>query len=184
MKQKPHVLYRFFDKDDALLYVGITNSPHRRFNNHRSDKYWFKHVVRSTMEHFATRTELEAAEVRAIHEEKPRYNLAHSVASPPDVIGAAKPQARYTPSDASRFPAPDAIASEPREAEHEARLDELEKLAARQLIPRTPCPTCDYILLTREYDGLIKCLNCLSMWAPEELPADFEAFLQQLEETR
>src|SRR4051812_15076922 len=61
-----HVLYRFFDADDNLLYVGITNSPLARMGQHLRDKAWFKHAARTTYEHFKTRADVEAAEVKAI----------------------------------------------------------------------------------------------------------------------
>lgn len=169
---KPLVLYRFFDAEDTLLYVGITNSPRTRFNNHRSDKSWFRHVVRSTMEHFGTREALEAAEIRAIQEEKPKHNIMHSVVSPPNQINVGPRAVRCGSADANSFRRTDAIACDkPTEADREARLDELEhQLAhAAPLLPRTPCPSCDLILLVREHDGLIKCLNCLNMWTLEEM---------------
>jgi predicted GIY-YIG superfamily endonuclease len=46
---KPLVLYRFFDQDDNLLYVGITNSPWTRFNQHRSDKSWFFEILKQAV---------------------------------------------------------------------------------------------------------------------------------------
>lgn len=170
--RRPHILYRFYDADDTLLYIGITNSPTTRFNQHRSDKAWFKKVVRSTMQHFATRSELAIAELDAIRDEKPKHNIAHTVAPLPNRIGVAPRVTRPRNSDANRFPKPDAITTdEPTIAEREARLDELEThLQHRsELIPRKRCPSCDYITLTREYDDLIRCLNCQNMWTPDEL---------------
>lgn len=182
--KKPNVLYRFYDSADTLLYVGITDSPQNRFRSHRSDKYWFKYVVRSTMEHFSSRSELEAAEIVAIQTEKPKYNKAHTVASPPLTVGVNTRVDRLS-GDANRFQRPDAIAcDEPTEAETEARLDELEQTLDRRpvFLRRKACPSCDLICLTREYDGLIKCLNCLGMWLPEEMDnrSDFEVLKQAL----
>lgn len=76
-----HVLYRFYDKDAALLYVGITNSPWSRFRAHQRGKTWFKHVVRADMEHFPTREILMAAEAEAIRAEGPIFNIAHARAT-------------------------------------------------------------------------------------------------------
>lgn len=184
---KPLVLYRFFDAEDNLLYIGITNSPLTRFSSHQADKSWFRRVVRSTMVQFATRAELAAAEIAAIQSEKPKpkYNVAYSVTSPTDRIGVT-PRARYVNSDANRFPAPDAIAcDEPTEAEREAHLEALER-QRRYLIPGKPCPSCDLICLVLEYDGLARCLNCTDMFTPEDLagPSDFEVLKRLVEESK
>jgi len=171
--KKPLILYRFYDALDQLLYVGITNNPRARFGQHNSDKPWFKKVVRSTMEHFDTRAELEAAEIVAIQSELPIYNRAHSVVLAPKRIGThIKPRTVVT--DANRFPAPDAIATVgERDEEREQRLDELEARVARrpEFIPRVRCPECQMVPLTRGHDGLIKCIFCQGMWTPEELEA-------------
>jgi hypothetical protein len=73
-----HVLYRFFDGVGDLLYVGITNRPTSRFKGHQRDADWFGDAVLATMEHFRDRVSLERAELKAIEEECPRYNRAHS----------------------------------------------------------------------------------------------------------
>ncbi len=183
---KPLVLYRFFDAEDALLYVGITNSPQGRYNQHRGDKRWFKDVVRSTMEHFKTREELEAAEIIAIQTEKPKYNIRHSVISPQKQISVG-PRAIWRHSaDANHFKRPDAIATdEPSIEERERRLDALEDIYAKRsmLIATWPCPDCNYILLTLQFDGLVKCLNCLNMWEPEELSPGHQSWIREMMST-
>lgn len=73
-----HVLYRFYGEGDALLYIGITNSPWSRFKAHQREKPWFNRVVRAVMEHFPTRELLAVAEVRAIEAERPMFNIAHA----------------------------------------------------------------------------------------------------------
>lgn len=184
MPAKPLVLYRLFDAEDNLLYIGITNSPLTRFSSHQADKAWFRRVVRSTMVQFATRQELEAAEIVAIRAEKPKYNVAYSVTSPTDRIGVT-PKARYANSaDANRFPKPDAIAcDEPTEAEREATLVDLER-RARQYLQSKRCPSCELLTLFREYDGLIRCDHCLNMWTAEELPSDLEVLKRLVEESK
>jgi len=71
-------LYRFFDSAGRLLYVGISGNPGRRFHQHSGEKPWWADVDRSTMEHFATRAEAEAAEVAAIKTERPLHNVVHN----------------------------------------------------------------------------------------------------------
>jgi predicted GIY-YIG superfamily endonuclease len=72
-----HVLYRFYDIDRQLLYVGITNNPWQRIKAHESDKDWWNEVAHATFEHYQSRMELEAEERAAIKSERPRYNKTH-----------------------------------------------------------------------------------------------------------
>lgn len=78
---RPHVLYRLFTKDGALLYVGITDRGPRRWVEHARTKPWFGSVARFHIERFDTRAELEAREVEAIQAERPLYNVIHNPAA-------------------------------------------------------------------------------------------------------
>lgn len=71
-------LYRLFDADGALLYIGIANDPKTRWSSHAGEKRWWGDVARKTLEWFATREEAESAEVAAIVGERPQYNVTHS----------------------------------------------------------------------------------------------------------
>lgn len=73
-------LYRFYDADDQLLYVGISRRPDTRWAEHRHPRYspWSKFVASRTLSWFASRTLAEAAEVAAIKDEKPRFNGSHN----------------------------------------------------------------------------------------------------------
>lgn len=71
-------LYRFFGEDNELLYVGISNNVLSRWKQHQSDKPWFDEVVTFTRKKFATRDEVEKAEILAIVNEKPRYNVTYN----------------------------------------------------------------------------------------------------------
>ena len=68
-------LYRCYDANDALLYVGLTSNPKQRFNSHEKGKSWWEDIVRIEVEHFDTRAACAAAERRAIKQESPLYNL-------------------------------------------------------------------------------------------------------------
>ncbi|TAL00365.1 MAG: GIY-YIG nuclease family protein [Rhodospirillaceae bacterium] len=69
-------LYRHFDKDGALLYVGIAINPMMRYiNDHRRFAHWFKDITRIEIEHFPTRKDAFAAERQAIAAEKPLHNV-------------------------------------------------------------------------------------------------------------
>jgi predicted GIY-YIG superfamily endonuclease len=68
------VLYRFYDDEDRLLYVGITGDWHKRFHQHEKDAGWFGLAVRCTFERFETRDLVIEAETKAITNEFPIYN--------------------------------------------------------------------------------------------------------------
>ena len=70
-------LYRFYDEDDRLLYIGITSAACARLAQHAALKEWFPKVTRSTFEHYPTRDAAMAAEKAAIVAEEPLHNLRH-----------------------------------------------------------------------------------------------------------
>lgn len=67
-------LYRFYNADEALLYVGVTNDPVRRWDQHADAKEWWPQVARKTIEWFEGRAEALAAERTAIRSENPIHN--------------------------------------------------------------------------------------------------------------
>lgn len=69
-------LYRFFDSNGQLLYVGISNNWIARLHQHYKHSEWFTHVASATFEHFDTRKEVEFAELKAIRTEGAIYNKA------------------------------------------------------------------------------------------------------------
>lgn len=72
-------LYRFFDANGDLLYVGISLSALQRASEHRSDKGWWRDVTRMEVEHHdVDRADLEFMEKEAIRNERPRHNKARS----------------------------------------------------------------------------------------------------------
>jgi hypothetical protein len=73
-----HALYRIFDADNELLYVGITNNPTGRMMDHLRSQWWAPRITQITFEHFGDRGELKTAERRAITTEGPVYNVAHA----------------------------------------------------------------------------------------------------------
>jgi predicted GIY-YIG superfamily endonuclease len=74
LASRPTALYRFYDADDVLLYVGITYDLKKRWSTHRLDKSWWHLVSRKTHEWYANRALAEAAEARAIETERPRFD--------------------------------------------------------------------------------------------------------------
>lgn len=72
-------VYRCFDADGALLYVGCSEDPDRRFYAHRRT-VWFCRVVRIDIEDYENRYAALEAEALAIRDESPIYNKAVPVA--------------------------------------------------------------------------------------------------------
>lgn len=71
----PTHLYRHFDKDDKLLYVGISKNTINRLGQHENNSHWFGLITRITIERFPDRkTALEAERV-SISKENPLFNL-------------------------------------------------------------------------------------------------------------
>lgn len=67
-------LYRHFDKNDNLLYVGVSLSVLQRLSQHKTCSPWFHKIAKITMESFNDRTSALAAEKTAIIKEHPIYN--------------------------------------------------------------------------------------------------------------
>lgn len=73
-------MYRFYDSDGSLLYLGISLDALRRVDQHRRLKAWWPLVARMEVEHFpagVSRRDMERAEAAAIRLEHPRFNIAH-----------------------------------------------------------------------------------------------------------
>lgn len=73
--EQHHVLYRMFDRNDRLLYVGITLDLSTRFKSHKRNKPWWSDVATIKLEHHADRASVLAAERTAICEERPVNNI-------------------------------------------------------------------------------------------------------------
>ncbi len=75
-------LYRLYDVDGRLLYVGITFDLRNRWADHAQRKSWWEAVVRRDVEWHETRYSAEAAECAAILAERPAYNIVGAVEVP------------------------------------------------------------------------------------------------------
>ena len=70
-------LYRLFDVDGELVYVGITNNPAMRWSQHSAYSEWWSRVSSKSVEWHDTRAAAEKAERVAIRCEGPLFNRAH-----------------------------------------------------------------------------------------------------------
>jgi hypothetical protein len=80
---KPTQLYRHFDADGALLYVGISLSAIARLKDHGGSSVWASQIASMTTEWHPSRETALAAEAKAIIDEGPRHNKAGRVAPKP-----------------------------------------------------------------------------------------------------
>jgi hypothetical protein len=67
-------LYRHYDANGDLLYVGQSNNAFKRYAGHQQESDWIALSVTMRVEHFNSRENALAAEHKAIFEEKPRFN--------------------------------------------------------------------------------------------------------------
>jgi predicted GIY-YIG superfamily endonuclease len=74
----PTMLYRLFDTNDQLLYIGVTCNPPSRWESHRSDKPWWPLVARKELTTYPDRSAALTAEREAIVAERPLHNVQHN----------------------------------------------------------------------------------------------------------
>jgi excinuclease UvrABC nuclease subunit len=73
----PHKVYRCFDADGRLIYVGMTSlAIEQRFRVHRAkNPQVATDTARVEIAHYRSRSEAAEAESRAIDTERPLYNI-------------------------------------------------------------------------------------------------------------
>lgn len=76
----PHYVYRCYDADDRLLYVGCSYNPPSRFRQHRSTE-WYGDVARTRLVVFPDRRKALDMERLAIETEGPIHNRQHNRAT-------------------------------------------------------------------------------------------------------
>lgn len=74
---EPTSLYRHFEANGALLYVGISCQVLVRTSEHANGAVWFQQIKTIIIEHFSTRKLALVAEKAAILKEKPLYNRTY-----------------------------------------------------------------------------------------------------------
>jgi hypothetical protein len=71
---RPYCVYRLYNADGDLLYVGLSNGPLDRFRAHAGDKTWWTEVARIDLTHVADGEEAHDLEATWIKDLDPRYN--------------------------------------------------------------------------------------------------------------
>jgi hypothetical protein len=74
---KETYVYRLFNADRELIYIGCTHDVEARINAHRVSAWWYPQVHFSSVEDFSDRTTAHAAEMKAIFTENPKWNIRH-----------------------------------------------------------------------------------------------------------
>lgn len=82
LEQQTHALYRFYDRHGALLYIGLTNDPGRRWQRHSETQPWWYDVARIDIETHPSREAVRAAERAAIQTERPKHDVRMNSSSP------------------------------------------------------------------------------------------------------
>jgi hypothetical protein len=75
IEDQPHYLYRHFDMEGSLLYIGVTRHPLRRTAARERHSPWWVMVADVTFISFPTRSAARAAETAAIVADRPPHNL-------------------------------------------------------------------------------------------------------------
>lgn len=83
--ERPTYLYRLYDVEEHLIYVGISDRWRARLNGHRKNSPWWGFVARAEVELHHDRRRAFAAESYAIHHESPPLNVEEQVRHVPDV---------------------------------------------------------------------------------------------------
>ena len=78
----PHAVYRLYDAERTLLYIGFTWNLRRRMEGHARDKWWWPQVAHRTMVWYGGEWDARKAEAEAIDAEKPLHNYLKPAVGP------------------------------------------------------------------------------------------------------
>lgn len=78
MTRRACILYRWWDAEGNLLYIGKSTSVLARISSHSRYSSFFDEAASMTIERFPDEITLGFAEVEAIRAERPPYNVVHN----------------------------------------------------------------------------------------------------------
>lgn len=78
MQPLPFFVYRHFDKEGRLLYVGMSLSAVERLHQHMKDSPWAAEIATITVDRYDDKGEAQNAETTAIIMERPLWNDHHN----------------------------------------------------------------------------------------------------------
>lgn len=73
----PAAIYRLWDRDNQLLYIGCSPNPLSRIHAHTRIKAWATAIASATLEWFDSHEQAKRAEALAIAAELPEWNVHH-----------------------------------------------------------------------------------------------------------
>lgn len=73
-RTRPHIVYRFFDANDELLYIGCSCGFLNRMAFHNTQATWVNDAVKITMKRYPDWNSGRVAEAAAIANEHPKWN--------------------------------------------------------------------------------------------------------------
>jgi excinuclease UvrABC nuclease subunit len=71
----PTAVYRIYDGEGSLLYVGMGRNPMNRWSSHSEQHPWWQRAATFRVEWFETRKAAAQEEMRAIRGENPECNI-------------------------------------------------------------------------------------------------------------
>lgn len=74
----PTSVYKYFDRNNILIYVGITAARVTRQQQHNASKAWWPFVSHQEVEHFQSRDEARERERALIVKHRPPFNTQHN----------------------------------------------------------------------------------------------------------
>lgn len=77
-KAVPTSVYRYYDKNKILIYVGITSTGITRNRQHNADKAWWKYVASQEIDHYGSRDAARFNEINLINRFRPPFNRQHN----------------------------------------------------------------------------------------------------------
>lgn len=170
-------LYRAFDKEGQLLYIGISGQWHHRLHQHEKTSEWMERADYVKIERFPDRESVSNAERLAVVTEKPLYNKVYVE----EYESAAAHWHRLKKWIKSGV-APD--------AQHQQLVDDIRETASdvyrnkpSQLRPRGMA----YLFLEQieldVYHNVTPCRNCAGVWNSAIIQPGYEGGEEQLLET-
>lgn len=91
------VVYRIYDDDDVLLYIGCTESLKARMYQHRKYRPWADRIARVEHHAFAYRMDAQDAERAMIQEHQPPFNIQYTERDPARLTWAERGTSRSDP---------------------------------------------------------------------------------------
>lgn len=83
---RPCAVYRLYDTNDTLLYVGKSLNAEARITEHRRSKSWASQIERVEIEEWPSEEAALDAEAMAIQQESPVYNIKKAQTDTPRLI--------------------------------------------------------------------------------------------------